>query len=35
LIFAHLTGTLASDRALADQTVEVFLAAYGTGSTSR
>ncbi|HEX2576282.1 MAG TPA: TetR/AcrR family transcriptional regulator [Aquihabitans sp.] len=31
LIFAHITGSLPSDEALADQTVEVFLAYYGTG----
>lgn len=30
LIFAHLTGSLPSDRRLADQTIDVFLAAYGT-----
>ena len=32
LIFAHLTGVLASDRKLADRTVDVFMAAYGAGA---
>lgn len=31
MIFAFLTGSLPCDRTLADQTIEVFLAAYGTG----
>ncbi|HZG95787.1 MAG TPA: TetR/AcrR family transcriptional regulator C-terminal ligand-binding domain-containing protein [Mycobacteriales bacterium] len=32
LVFAHLTGVLASDRRLADRTIDVFMAAYGTGA---
>lgn len=32
MIFAFLTGSLPCDQALADQTIEVFLAAYGTGA---
>ena len=30
MFYAHLTGALPPDKVLADQTVEVFLAAYGT-----